>query len=398
MVTITNIKAICTAPTGVNLVVVKVETSDDGLYGLGCATFAYRTKAVACVVEDYLRPLLIGMDVSRIEEIWQLTHNNAYWRNGPVLNNAAAGVDMALWDIMGKRAGMPVYDLLGGKVRDGVPIYRHAEAPTVPELIDKIEALRAEGLRHIRCQINGYGGSKTLDYVPEGMRHDMLIDPRVYMRQTIDMFDKLRAALGFDIELCHDVHERVSPTDAMALAKNLEPFQLFFAEDLLSPEQGDWFRILRAQSSIPLANGELYCNVKEFDRLIAERWIDFIRVHTSQIGGLTPARKLAIFAEAFGVRTAWHGPPDVSPVGHAMNLHLDLASHNFGIQEWSPISEKLAEVFPGSPEQRGGYVYVNGKPGFGVDINEALAQKYPCNCGVTRWTQTRLYDGTPWTP
>lgn len=398
MTTISDIRAICTAPTGTNLVVVKIETSDAGLYGLGCATYAYRTKAVACVVEDYLRPLLLGREVSRIEEIWHLMHHNAYWRNGPVLNNAAAGVDMALWDILGKQTGQPVYNLLGGKVRDGVAIYRHAEAPTIEALIDRIEALRAEGLRHVRCQINGYGGAKALAYVPEGMRHEMLIDPREYMRSTVSMFEKLRAALGFDVELCHDVHERVAPTDAMALAKRLEPYELFFLEDLLSPEQGDWFRILRQQSTVPIANGELYCNPMEYGHLISERLIDFIRVHTSQIGGLTPARKLAIFAEAFGVRTAWHGPPDVSPVGHAMNVHLDYASHNFGIQEWSPIGEKAQEVFPGSPVQRGGYVYLNEAPGFGVDIDEALAAKYPCSTGITKWTQTRLYDGTPWTP
>jgi mannonate dehydratase len=204
--------------------------------------------------------------------------------------------------------------------------------------------------------------------------------------------------LGDQVELLHDVHERIPPIDAIRLAKALEPYRLFFLEDVLSPEQGDWLKILRQQSCTPIAIGELYNNPKEWDYLIYNRLIDFIRVHISQIGGITPARKLAIFCEQFGIRTAWHGPGDVSPVGHAANVHLDLVSHNFGIQEWAGISETLHEVFPGSPILKDGYVYANDKPGLGIDINEELAAKYPCQTRVTQWTQTRLPDGTLYTP
>jgi len=214
----------------------------------------------------------------------------------------------------------------------------------------------------------------------------------------LKLIDYVRAKVGFGVELLHDCHERISGIEAVRLAKQLEPYRLFFLEDVVSPEQGDWLKMLRGQSATPIALGELYNNPREWDSLITNRLIDFIRVHISQIGGITPARKLAVFCEQFGIRTAWHGPGDVSPVGHMANVHLDLVCHNFGIQEWAGISDRLREVFPGSPELSDGYVYANDKPGLGIDINEGLSKKYPCKTQVTAWTQTRLPDGTLNTP
>jgi mannonate dehydratase len=303
-----------------------------------------------------------------------------------------------LWDIKGKMAGMPVYDLLGGKCREAAAVYRHADGPTLEALTEKVRAFMADGLRHIRVQWGGYGGKSVRDFAPAGSEEGIYYDPDGYVRSVTAMFAHLRKELGYDIELLHDVHERIAPSESIRLAKALEPYRLFFLEDILSPEQGEWFRQVRAQSAIPLAQGELFNNPHEWERLIADRLIDFIRVHISQIGGITPARKLATLCEAFGIRTAWHGPGDVSPVGHAANIHLDLACPNFGIQEWSGISDVLMEVFPGSPELRGGYVYLNGKPGLGIDIDEKLAAKFPCDGGVTVWTQTRLPDGTAHQP
>jgi mannonate dehydratase len=397
-VTIRNVRAICTAPAGINLIVVKVETSEPGLYGLGCATFAYRHKAVACLVDDYLGPLLVGRDVSRIEDLWQTMNHNAYWRNGPIENNAISGVDMALWDIKGKMAGMPVYDLLGGKCREAAAVYRHADAPSLEALAEKVRAYMAQGLRHVRVQWGGYGGKPVREFSPEGSQEGVYYDPDGYVRSVVAMFGYLRKELGYEVELLHDVHERIAGSEAIRLAKALEPYRLFFLEDALSPEQGVWLRALRSQCAIPIAQGELFNNPLEWGSLVSERLIDFIRVHVTQIGGITPARKLASLCEAYGIRTAWHGPGDVSPVGHAANVHLDLATPNFGIQEWSGIDERLAEVFPGSPELRGGYVYLNGKPGLGLDLDEKLAAKYPCDGGPTRWTQTRLPDGTAHQP
>ena len=378
-ITIRDIRAICTAPAGINLIVVKVETSEPKLHGLGCATFAYRHKAMTCLVEDYLKPLLVGRDVSRIEDLWQTMNHNAYWRNGPSENNAVSGVDMALWDIKGKMAGMPVYDLLGGKCREAAAVYCHADAPSLKELAEKARGLLAQGLRHVRVQLNGYGGKSFRELAPAGSPYGIYYDPDGYSRSVVEMFRFLREELGEEVELLHDVHERLAPSEALRLAKALEPFRLFFLEDLLPPEQEDWLRAIRAQCAVPIALGELFNNPLEWKGLISERLIDFMRAHVSQIGGITPARKLASLCEAFGLRTAWHGPGDLSPVGHAANVHLDLACPNFGIQEWTDIDERLHEVFPGSPERKGGYVYLSGEPGLGVDIDEKLAAKYPCD-------------------
>lgn len=397
-VTIRDVRAICTAPERINLIVVKVETSEPGLYGLGCSTFAYRHELVEMFINNYLKPLLVGREVSRIEDLWQMMMCNSYWRNGPITNNAISGVDMALWDIKGKMANMPVYDLLGGKCREAAPIYRHADGPTKDAVVEKVQEFMEQGIRHVRVQWGGYGGKKAENFAPENSQPGVYFDPDGYSRKTVEIFDYVRQKLGWEVELCHDVHERVAPSEAVRLAKLLEPYRLFFLEDALAPEQCEYFRNIRRTSTTPIAMGELFNNPKEWDYLIAERLIDFIRVHISQIGGITPAKKLATFCEVFGVRTAWHGPGDVSPVGHAANIHLDLSTHNFGIQEWGIREGILNEVFPGTPVQKGGYVYANDKPGLGIDIDEKLAAKYPAVNTVTTWTQTRLPDGTQQRP
>lgn len=411
---ITDVKVILTAPEGINLLVVKVETNQPGLYGLGCGTFAYRHLAVKCLIEEYLKPLLVGRDAHAIEELWQLMHQNAYWRNGPIENNAISGIDMALWDIKGKLANMPLYQLFGGKCREGVPIYRHADGKDLGELCDNIQKYREQGITHIRCQNGGYGGAGygvAPGHAPENAPAGVYLDPRKYMRETIQMFEGIRSRVGFEVELCHDVHERLKPADAIRFACELEAFELFFLEDAIALEDGEWLRQLRAKTTIPLAQGELFNHPFEWRTLISERLIDFIRVHLSQVGGITPGRKLQMFAEQYGVRTAWHGPGDMSPLAHAANIHIDLAARNFGVQEWSGTEppnfviqelkgprDALLDVFPGLPEFRQGYVYANDQPGLGVDIDEREAAKYPCERNVTTWTQTRLVDGTLQTP
>lgn len=412
--TIERVRVICTAPEGINLVVVKVDTNQDGLYGLGCATFAYRHLAVKTVVEEYLDPLLKGRNVENIEEIWQLMHQNGYWRNGPIENNAISGVDMALWDIKGKMANMPVYQLFGGKCREGIPVYRHADGKDLSELCENIQRFQEMGITNIRCQCGGYGGDSygtTPNTSPNGALPGVYLDSRTYIKKTVELFGGIRDKIGYDMNLVHDVHERIAPTEVIRLVKELEPFDLFFLEDPVCIEQTEWLRRLRQQSSIPIAEGELFNNPKEWKTLISEQLIDYIRVHISQIGGITPARKLQIFAEQYGVKTAWHGPGDMSPIAHAANIHIDLAAPNFGVQEWSGIEPPnfviqdlkgphgaLLEVFPGLPEFDKGYVYANDTPGLGVDINEEEAAKYSCENTVTTWTQTRKRDGSLQTP
>ncbi len=391
---IKDVRAILTAPAGIDLVVVKVETNEPELYGLGCATFTQRALAVQTAVDSYLKPFLVGKDPRRIEDIFQSSMVNSYWRNGPVLNNAISGVDMALWDIKGKMANMPVYELFGGKCREAAAIYRHADGSEPAEVAEKVKEFQEQGLHYIRCQMGGYGGRSAINRKPEGALPGAYFDADAYERSIPILFSYLRDKIGYEVEFLHDVHERLTPVRALGLAKALEPYRLFFLEDALAPEQIEWFRLLRQQSATPIAMGELFNNPNEWKMLVSEQLIDFIRVHISQIGGLTPARKLAIFCETYGIRTAWHGPGDVSPVGHAANVHLDLASPNFGIQEWAGLSEPLQEVFPGCPELKKGYVYLNDQPGLGIDIDEKKAAKYPCANKVPEWTVTRLPDGT----
>jgi len=391
---IRDVRTILTAPEGIALVVVKVETTEPELYGLGCATFTQRPLAVRSAVDDYLKPFLIGKDPQRIEDIWQSAMVSAYWRNGPVLNNALSGVDMALWDIKGKLAGMPVYELLGGKCREGAAVYRHADGQDPKEVEDNVRALMEQGYRYIRCQMGGYGGRGHTIHKTKNAPPGAYFDPDAYARSVPRLFEHLRKELGFEIQLLHDVHERLVPIEAVRLAKQLEPYNLFFLEDALAPEHMEWFRMIRQQATTPIAMGELFNHPHEWTPLIVNRLIDFIRVHISQIGGITPAKKLAALCEAFGIRTAWHGPGDVSPVGHAANIHLDVCCPNFGVQEWSGISDRLREVFPGSPEIENGYAYPSDKPGLGIDIDEEKAAKYQISNELPKWTLARTPDGT----
>jgi mannonate dehydratase len=401
---ITDVKTILIEAEGEHLVIVKVLTDEPGLYGVGCATHGERPLAVAAAIDQHVKPTLIGMHCDAIEDIWQTSYVASYFRSGVTLNNALSGVDGALWDILGKRAGMPVFQLLGGKVRAAVPLYAHASARELPALEDQVRKWMEQGYRHVRVQlaVPGYatygatGG--TSDDVqklrPAGVTPSPVFEPTPYVNNTIKMFGYLRNKLGFDVELLHDVHERIPPVQAIGLAKALEPFRLFFLEDVFAPEDAAWFQHIRQQTSTPLAMGELFVNRHEWLPLVANRWIDFIRLHISAVGGLNMARKVAACCEFFNVRTAWHGPGNVSPVGHAVNLHLDLASYNFGIQEQHLFSPTLRELFPGAPETKRGYLYANDTPGLGIDVDEKVAARFPYTTpGRNRGTDRRL-DGT----
>jgi mannonate dehydratase len=403
---ITDIKTILTCPNGIRLVVVKVLTSEPGLYGLGCATFTQRAYVVETAIEKYLKPFLIGRNADEIEDIWQSTYVSSYWRNGPVLFNAMSGVDMALWDIKGKRAGMPVYQLLGGKCRAAADLYYHASGRDFAEVENRVRWAMEQGYRHVRAQV-GIAGMAT--YGTRGDAAEVsqervgptnpkaVWEPAEYVRTVPKLFDHLRSRLGNEVELLHDVHERVSLPQAIQLCKDLEPYRLYFLEDPLPPEENEHFRLLRQQTSTPLAMGELFNTQHEYVPLISNRLIDFIRIHISQIGGLSVARKVAALAEFFGVKTAWHGPGDTSPVGHAASLALELSSYNFGIHEGYVFPKETREVFPGCPEVRNGYLWATEAPGLGIDIDEKLAARFPYPQGDTfdhSWGETRRRDGT----
>jgi mannonate dehydratase len=402
---ITDVKTILTAPAGIRLVVVKVMTSEPGLYGLGCATFTQRARAVETAVDKFLKPFLIGKNPLNIEDTWQSVFLSSYWRNGPVLGNALSGVDMALWDILGKRTGMPVYQVFGGKCRKAVETYRHASGDTFAEVEKAVRSLIDQGQRIVRIQV-GIPGLETYGSGPKGRKEDgtpgangraQVWEPRAYTRTVPKLFEHIRKQIGDEVELLHDVHERVPPILAMQLAKDLEPFKLFFLEDPFSPEDIGYFEKLRPQTTTPIAMGELFNNPNEWVDLVSKRLIDFIRIHISQVGGLTMARKVAALCEFFNVRTAWHGPGDVSPVGHAANVHLDLSITNFGVQEARAFTQAEKDVFPGCPELKDGYLWANDKPGLGIDLDEKLAAKFPISDDPPfdfRWGNYRRKDGS----
>jgi mannonate dehydratase len=397
-VTIRSVRAIATAPQNSNLIVVKVETSEPGLYGVGCATFTQHAKAVVTVVNDYLNDFCRGKNVDNIEDMWQSIYVSSYWRGGPVEGNALSGVDQALWDIKGKRAGMPVYQLLGGKSRFAVDLYAHASSLSLEALAEQVHKFMGEGYRHVRIQQGPYGGavdprSARPEWLTNGFgkETDSYVDPHQYLKKVPKMFDYIRKKCGEDVELIHDMHELVEPRDAISMIKQLEPYNPFYIEDPFSPENMRWFKQLRAATTVPIAMGELFNNVNEYRDAIVEQVFDYIRCHVSQIGGITPAMKVARLAEFFNVRSAWHGPGDDSPVGHAAQGHIDLAIWNFGIQETVPWGPKAQAVFPGAPTIKNGYLIINEAPGIGVDIDEKEAAKYPIGTR-SKWT-VRQYDG-----
>ena len=395
-----------TAPGGVRLTVVKITTDQAGLYGYGCGTFTQRADLIKVAVERYLKPLLIGKTTDRIDDIWQTAYNSSYWRNSGVLNNAISGVDQALWDIKGRQAGMPVYQLLGGKCREAVDCYGHASGNEIPQVIESAKNYMSQGFRHVRVQVGvpgmaGYGAGQGGVQPMQGLLPGPVFEPAYYYRRAMKLFETCRTELGEEIELLHDVHERVSPNQGVQFCKDAEKFKLFFVEDPVSPEDIAYFRQIRQQCATPLAMGELFNSPHEWTGLIAERLIDYIRIHVSQAGGLTPCRKIAAFAELFGVKTAWHGPGDVSPIGHMANVHLGVACYNFGVNEYSPFNQNHQAIFKGCPVMKNGYLYPNDSPGWGIEVDEALAAKFPFGRETGErgrlnggWGEVRKRDGT----
>src|SRR5581483_8904478 len=265
---IRDVRVIATAPAGLRLTVVKIVTDQDGLYGYGCATFKQRAELVNAAVEKYLKPFLIGKPADRIDDIWQACYDSSYWRNGPVLNNAISGVDQALWDIKGRQAGMPVYQLLGGKCREAADCYTHASGAEIQETIDQARRFMDQGFRHVRVQVgvpgmDGYGAGRGKSML-QGLHEGAVFEPAVYVRRALKLLEESRKQLGDEVELLHDVHERVSPNQAVQFLKDAEKFRMFFMEDPLSPEDIPYFHQIRSQCATPIAMGELFNSPHEW--------------------------------------------------------------------------------------------------------------------------------------
>lgn len=390
-----------------NYLIVKIRT-EDGLVGYGDATLNGRELAVKTAVDEYLAPLLQGRDSGRIEDLWQMIFRHTYWRGGPVLQTALAGVDMALWDLLGKRTGLPLYQLLGGKTRDRIKTYYHVHGETAAALAERARAAVKAGARVLR-----YSFSTKDPFVPEAGRRyaqphqDIELDDRFevgardpeaaagskqlgrhdeadprwetepYLKELPQITAELRKAVGPHIGLIHDVHSRCTPVQAARAAKELEPYHLLFLEDPVEPLNRAALKQLRTASTTPLATGELFNTMDQLLPLLQRRLIDYIRLDISHFGGITPLRKAAYTAAAYGVRTAFHGPGDISPLAHAAQFHIDLHVPNFGIQETLQFDPRLSEVFEWRTVSQDGYVSVEDRPGLGVTVDEERARSFP---------------------
>lgn len=394
-------RVIVTCP-GRNFVTLKIEC-DDGTTGVGDATLNGRELAVAAYLTEHVIPCLIGRDAHRIEDIWQYLYKGAYWRRGPVTMTAIAAVDMALWDIKGKVAGLPLYQLLGGACREGAMVYGHANGTTIEETIEVARDYQRQGYRAIRlqCGVPGmastYGVSKDR-YFYEPADADLptenIWSTSKYLRVVPELFAAAREALGWDVHLLHDIHHRLTPIEAGRLGRDLEPFRPFWLEDATPAENQEAFRLIRHHTTAPLAVGEVFNSIWDAKDLIQNQLIDYIRATVVHAGGITHLRRIAALADLYQVRTGCHGATDLSPVAMAAALHFDLSVPNFGIQEYMRHTPETDAVFPHDYTFADGMMHPGDAPGLGVDIDEALAAGHDYKRAFL--PVNRLEDGTLW--
>ncbi|WP_026534325.1 D-mannonate dehydratase ManD [Arthrobacter sp. H14] len=390
-----------------NFVTLKL-TTDEGITGLGDATLNGRELAAATYLKEHVAPLLMGRDPHRIEDTWQFLYRGAYWRRGPVTMAAIAAVDVALWDIKAKAAGMPLYQLLGGASRNGIRAYGHASGRDIPEIIDSVREHLELGYKSIRVQTavpgidSVYGvaaqsaeGGIRYDYEPAqraALPAEEDWDTRAYLRHIPTVFEAVRNEFGPELPLLHDGHHRMTPMQAAKLGKALEPYDLFWLEDCTPAENQDALRLVRQHTTTPLAIGEVFNTVWDYQTLIREQLIDYVRSAVTHTGGISPMKKIMDYAAQYQIKSGIHGPTDISPVGMAAALHLDLAIHNFGIQEYMRHGDLTNEVFEQSFTFEDGYLHPGNEPGLGVELNEEAAAKHPYTPAYLPFN--RLKDGT----
>jgi mannonate dehydratase len=399
MMKIASARVIVTCP-GRNFVTLKL-TTNDGLTGVGDATLNGRELAVASYLEQHICPLLIGRDAHRIEDTWHYLYEGGYWRRGPVTMASISAVDTALWDIKGKVAGLPVYQLLGGRVRDGIDVYGHANGQTIPEVLEEVARFVELGYKAVRIQsgvpgiddIYGVSDDK-LSYEPATaqMPANSNWSSERYLAFIPKAFEAVRERFGFDLHIPHDIHHRLRPIEAAQLGKRLEEYAPYWLEDPAPAELQEGFRLIRQHTTAPIAVGEVFNSVWDCHRLIAEQLIDYIRTSVTHAGGITHLRRIFSLAELYSVRAAPHGATDLSPVCLAAGLHLDICTPNFGLQEYMPHNKETDEVFRHSYRFADGRLHPGEEPGLGVDIDESLASRYdyrPAYLPINR-----LFDGT----
>jgi len=403
---IASAEVVITSPSR-NFVTLKL-TTDDGVVGLGDATLNGRELAVATYLREHVAPLLPGRDAHRIEDTWQYLYRGAYWRRGPVTMAAIGAVDMALWDIKGKVAGLPLYQLIGGASRNGCLAYGHASGATLESLSESIGSYLDQGFRAVRVQ-SAVPGIRALYGVadqpqPTGERYDYEPagrgerpaeedwDTAAYLRHLPSVFEHVRGEFGPELPLLHDAHHRLTPIEAARLGKSLEPYDLFWLEDCTPAENQQGLRLVRRHTTTPLAIGEVFNTIWDFQQLISEQLIDYVRAAATHFGGVTPLRKVMDYAAQYQIRSGFHGPTDVSPVGFAAQLHVGLAIHNYGIQEYMEHSPETNSVFQSGLTFDDGYLHPGDAPGLGVELDAQAAALFPYEPAYL--PVSRLRDGT----
>jgi len=396
---IVSARVIVTCP-GRNFVTLKI-TCDDGTTGVGDATLNGRELSVVSYLSDHVVPCLIGRDAHRIEDVWQYLYKGAYWRRGPVTMAAIAAVDTALWDIKGKLAGMPVYQLLGGAARDACMVYAHANGTTIEDTIAVARAEQAKGYKAIRLQCGVPGLASTYGVAKHGARYEpadadlpseSVWSTEKYLRVVPELFKAAREAMGWDVHLLHDIHHRLTPIEAGRLGKALEPYNLFWIEDPTPAENQEAFKLIRHHTTTPIAVGEVFNSIWDAKDLIQNQLIDYIRATVVHAGGITHLRRIASLADLYQVRTGCHGATDLSPVAMAAALHFGLSVPNFGVQEHMPHTDETDAVFPHAYSFDDGMMHPGDSPGLGVDIDEDLAATYDYKRAYL--PVARLEDGT----
>ena len=390
---------------GRNFVTVKVLT-EDGQYGLGDATLNGREMAVVACLQEHIIPCLINRDAHNIEDIWQYLYKGVYWRQGPINLAAMGAIDMALWDLKGKIAQLPVYQLLGGKSRDYVQLYAHANGTTIQDTIAQAKGLMEDGFSAIRLQAAvpnlpvtyGVLGDKKDYFELQGNRplppEETWSTPK-YFAMVIELFKTAREQLGSEVQLLHDVHSRLTPIETAKLAQRLEPYDLLFLEDGCMAENQENMKLVRQHSVTPLAIGETYNTLWECKDMIQNQWVDYIRCAATHAGGITGLRKIAEFASVFNVRMAPHGAPDLSPVCFAAHMHFNTWVPNFGIQEFVGLGNtQTQQLFQHQHVVKEGKAFVSQQPGLGIELDTDLAQKLPYKRSYL--PVSRLEDGTLW--
>ena len=396
---ITEARVIVTCPDR-NFVTLKIVT-DDGLTGVGDATLNGRELAVAAYLTEHVVPVLIGRDPARIEDIWQFLYRGSYWRRGPVTMSAVAAVDTALWDIKGKQAGLPVYQLLGGRSREGVTVYGHANAETIDGVLEEVAHYTDLGYRAVRVQTGvpgldstyGVGGDRMY-YEPADAQlpTENVWSTDRYLEHVPHVFERVRAEFGPHLKLLHDVHHRLTPIEAARLGQSLEPFHLTWMEDPVPAELQEGFRLIRQHTVTPIAVGEVFNTIWDCKQLIGEQLIDYIRATVVHAGGITHLRRIFDYAALHHVRSGSHGATDLSPVCMSAALQLDVSIPNFGLQEYMRHTDATNAVFPHGYRFADGCLHPSEQPGLGVDIDEELAAEYPYR--PAQLPVNRLEDGT----